>query len=215
MPKVKSDQGSMVTCTEIQLLQICAGVCWYKFLGTKLKGLEVPILVGELTGVPMTKEPGFVSNFRKGTRDSVTAEVMRVASLKKTELLRQVDDVWRKPPGLGLSSKEIKALCMGPCDEDVFYLIYAAQNWVIDSKTRKYSSDLKVMAMIRSKLDPDLSIRGRKQIPAIEHLKRSANPIAAKVAVLARRRRDHWVAQCIEEFKNAGQPGARGDIITS
>ena len=211
-PELQSDLGIRKICTEEQLLQIYAGVCWYKFLGRKLKGLEIPILVGELLGLPITKEPLFVSQFRFSASDRFTREVMKVARLKKMELLGQVNAVWRKPPELNLSSQEAPTLCILPCGEDIFCLIYASINWIVNSTGRRFE-DSELMRMIRPRNNHFRHIR--QIMSAFAILQRPTDPITAKVHIFARRRKDHWIEECIALFEKADMPGAREVDLTS
>ncbi len=204
-PEIKSSLGDIRQCTQTQLLQIYTGVRWYKFLGKKLNELEVPILVGELVGRPLTKIPPFVSKFQERAGDPLTVEVRRGASLGKKDLLRQVDTVWRNPPGLDLQEKEKKTLFAKSCSLDLCCLIYACHHWVINEADKERPDYFAIKDMVllkihtKSKTDPKL--------PAIKILRDDTHKTTAKFAIFARRRKDHWVKACIDMLKQAKHPG--------
>ena len=180
-------------------------------MGRKLEGLEIPILVGELFGLPITNEPSFVSRFRSSVSDFFTVEVMRVANLQKMDLLLQIDAVWRKPPRLGLTSREAYNLCRPFASEEVLCLIYASINWIVNS-TGRHFEHFEVMKMIgpRNKIG-----RKSQKMSAFAILQRPTDPITAKVHIFARRRKDHWIKECIALFEEADMPGAREvDLIS-
>lgn len=187
------------------LLYTYVGACWYEYQGKRLDQSELQMLIGDLAGGHVNRIPSFALDFLNGFNSRLTVDVRRVAELRKEELLRKIDEVWRNPPDTTLKDLESK---QRPSLGDEYLtahecaILYASIHWVVDEAGVPFPpSTIRQVIYDWLELKPKEEEKRRDAFWALKDNRRTAT---VKIAMYSKRCRERLVEECLEIFKEAG-----------